>query len=269
MSCGILQMAAAEATTTLRIGSYVYNNDFRHPALLAKEAATIDVLSGGRLEFGIGAGWHRGEYDSTGIPFDPGTVRVSRLEEAVEVISALWRGGHVDFRGQHYRIDGLEGTPLPIQDPIPMLIGGGGPRMLRLAAAKAATVALVPRSLPEGGLDPVEFAVDAFESRIRALDEAVAASGRPVQPERGLLVFQMYRSDADIAADDWIDQETAVTSPYALFGDANQMADAIAERRERWGISYHLSTRHPRLSFARVRTPRARQNNKAELDTRC
>src|SRR5205085_1946051 len=128
MSCGILQIAAADATTTLRVGSYVYNNDFRHPALLAKEAATIDVMSGGRLEFGIGAGWDKREYGTTGIPFDPGSVRVSRLEEAVEIMKLLWQGERVSFTGQQYRIDGLEGMPLPIQRPLPLLIGGGGPR---------------------------------------------------------------------------------------------------------------------------------------------
>ena len=119
MACGILQIAAADATTTLRVGSYVYNNDFRHPALLAKEAATIDVMSGGRLELGIGAGWHKGEYEQAGIKFDAGAVRVSRLEEAIEIMTRLWEGEPFSFTGQHYRIDGLEGTPLPIQRPLP------------------------------------------------------------------------------------------------------------------------------------------------------
>jgi probable F420-dependent oxidoreductase len=103
MACGPLMLAAAEATTTLRVGSYVYDNDFRHPALLAKEAATIDVLSDGRLELGLGAGWHKEEYDAVGIPFDPPGVRVSRLEESVEILLRLFAGGPVEFQGTHYR----------------------------------------------------------------------------------------------------------------------------------------------------------------------
>lgn len=239
MACGILQMAAADATTTLRIGSYVYNNDFRHPALLAKEAATIDVMSGGRLELGIGAGWHKGEYDQTGIPFDAGPVRVSRLEEAIEIMTRLWEGETVTFTGRHYQIAGLEGTPLPIQRPLPLLIGGGGPRMLRLAARRADTVALVPRSLPDGGLDPAEFEDGAFAARVSALDDAVREEGRSDDPpERGVLVFQMYRDLADVRPDDWIEPTAVATSPYALVGESAAMADEIVRRGEAWGITY-------------------------------
>src|SRR3954451_18448510 len=95
MACGILQIAAADATTTLRVGSYVYNNDFRHPALLAKEAATIDVMSGGRLELGVGAGYHKGEYKAVGLPFDAPGVRASRFEEGVEIMTRLFTGEKV------------------------------------------------------------------------------------------------------------------------------------------------------------------------------
>jgi probable F420-dependent oxidoreductase len=239
MACGILQIAAADATTTLRVGSYVYNNDFRHPALLAKEAATIDVMSNGRLELGIGAGWDRSEYNEAGIDFDPGPVRVSRLEEAIDIMTRLWEGEVVSFTGQHYKIDGLEGTPRPIQRPLPLLIGGGGPRMLRLAARRADIVALVPRSLPEGGLDPAEFEEGAFDARVSALDDAVREAGRSDDPpERSVLVFQMYRGVAEVASHDWIDPERVNTSPYALVGDTSAMADAIVHRRATWNISY-------------------------------
>ena len=241
MACGILQIAAADATTTLRVGSYVYNNDFRHPALLAKEAATIDVMSGGRLELGIGAGWHKGEYEQTGIPFDPGPVRVSRLEEAIQIMTRLWEGERVSFTGRHYQIADFEGRPLPVQRPLPLLIGGGGPRMLRLAARHAATVALVPRSLPDGGLDPAEFEVGAFDARIAALEEAVREAGRSdAPPERGILVFQIYRDVAEVQPNDWIAREDVATSPYALVGDTAAMADAIIRRRAMSGISYFV-----------------------------
>jgi len=239
MACGPLLMAAAAATTTLRIGSYVYDNDFRHPALLAKEAATIDVLSGGRFELGIGAGWHKGEYDQAGIAFDPPGVRVSRLEEAVEVITNLFAGGPVQFAGEHYRIDGLEGSPLPIQRPIPLLIGGGGPRMIRLAARRAQILGFVPPSLPEGGLDPVKFSAEAMNAKIDALETAVVEVGRSDGgPERSVLVFEAYRSIDEVTDADWVQEDLVSTSPYVLLGSAEAMADALIERRERWGLSY-------------------------------
>jgi probable F420-dependent oxidoreductase len=239
MACGPLMLAAAAATTTLRVGSYVYDNDFRHPALLAKEAATIDVLSDGRLELGLGAGWHKEEYDAVGIPFDPPGVRVSRLEESVEILLQLFAGGPVRFVGEHYRINGHEGLPLPVQRPLPLLIGGGGPRMLKLAARRAQILGLVPPSLPGGGLDPDRFSAEAMDTKIAAFESALANEGRTDEgPERSILVFQMYRSDRDVPADDWVRPDLVAESPYVLLGDAAAMADTLIERRERWGLSY-------------------------------
>ncbi len=239
MACGVVQMAAATATTTLRVGSYVYDNDFRHPALLAKEAATIDVLSGGRLEVGIGAGWAKDEYDAVGLPFDAGPVRVSRLEESLDILTALWAGGEVTYQGTHYRIDGLPGMPLPIQRPLPLLIGGGGPRMLRLAAQRASIVGLVPRSLPEGGLDPDEFGEEPFDARIASLDLAIAEAGRSDDPpERSVLVFHTYRSSADGPDLGWVRPDLRARSPYVLIGDRGQIVETLQARRERWGVSY-------------------------------
>lgn len=239
MACGPLMLAAAAATTTLRVGSYVYDNDFRHPALLAKEAATIDVLSDGRLELGLGAGWHKEEYDAVGIPFDPPGVRVSRLEESIEILLRLFAGGPVTFEGNHYRIDGHEGLPAPIQQPIPLLIGGGGPRMLRLAARRAQILGLVPPSLPGGGLDPDKFTAEAMDAKIASLEAAITDEGRTDGgPERSVLLFQMHRSEADAPADDWVRRDLVATSPYVLLGDASAMADQLLERRERWGLSY-------------------------------
>lgn len=239
MACGPLMLAAADATTTLRIGSYVYDNDFRHPALLGKEAATIDVLSGGRLELGLGAGWHKDEYDAVGVAFDPPAVRVSRLEESVEILTRLFAGGSVDFTGEHYRIEGLEGMPVPIQKPVPLLIGGGGPRMMRLAARRAEIVGLVPPALGGGGLDPDKFAEAAMDAKIDALETALAEVGRTDDgPERSVLVFEMYDSIADVDRDDWVREDLVERSPYVLLGSPEAMADALIERRERWGLSY-------------------------------
>ncbi len=239
MACGPLMLAAAAATTTLRVGSYVYDNDFRHPALLAKEAATIDVLSGGRLELGLGAGWHKEEYDAVGIPFDPPGIRVSRLEESIEILLRRFAGGPVTFEGTHYRIDGHEGLPTPVQQPIPLLIGGGGPRMLRLAARRAQILGLVPPSLPGGGLDPEKFSADAMDAKIAALEAAITDEGRTDGgPERSVLIFQMHRAVADAPADDWVRPDLVATSPYVLIGDPSAMADQLLERRERWGLTY-------------------------------
>ena len=239
MACGPLMLAAAAATTTLRVGSYVYDNDFRHPALLAKEAATIDVLSGGRLELGLGAGWHKDEYDAVGIPFDPPAVRVSRLEESVEILVRLFQGGPVQFEGSHYRLDGHEGMPLPVQQPIPLLIGGGGPRMMRLAARRARILGLVPPSLPGGGLDPEKFSAEAMDAKIAALEAAVREAGRTDDgPERSVLMFHLYASEREVPADDWVRPDLVATSPYVLLGDAGAMADQLIARRERWGLSY-------------------------------
>lgn len=115
-------------TTTLRVGSYVYNNDFRHPVLLAREAAEIDVLSGGRMELGIGAGWAKDEYDAVGVPFDSGPVRAERYEEGVTVIRRLHEAnGPVSHQGRHYRLRGCDLLVTPVQRPIPLVLGGGGP----------------------------------------------------------------------------------------------------------------------------------------------
>lgn len=241
LSCGPLLAAAASVTTRLRLGSYVYNNDFRHPALLAKEAATIDVLSGGRLELGVGAGWHKGEYDWVGLPFDPPRVRAGRFEESVALMTRLFTGEEVHFNGEYYHLDGLPGAPLPIQQPLPLLIGGGGPRMIRFAGQRASIVGFVPGSLPGGGLDPLQFSFDSMERKIGLLDAAVAGAGRTDGgPERSILVFGLYRSLDEVTENDGIPRHLVPASPYALVGDVEAIVATLHERRERWGLSYYV-----------------------------
>ena len=124
-------MAAAAATSTIRIGALTYANDYHHPVVLAKEAATLDLLSDGRLELGIGAGWMTSDYEQAGIPLDPPGTRIDRLAEAVTILKGLFADGRVDFHGDHYEVHGLEGSPKPVQRPHPpLLIGGGGRRIL-------------------------------------------------------------------------------------------------------------------------------------------
>src|SRR5687768_532705 len=138
-------MTAADATTTLRIGALVWDNDYKHPVVLAKEVATMDVLSGGRVEFGIGAGWMNTDYEQAGIPKDRDGVRIARMVEGLAIYKGLWADGPFSFDGDHYRITDLDGLPKPVQRPgPPILIGGGGPKVLAIAAQQADIVGVNP-----------------------------------------------------------------------------------------------------------------------------
>ena len=236
--------AAALATTRLRVGSLVFSNDFRHPAVLAKEAATIDVLSGGRFELGLGGGWLRAEYDQTGIPFEAPGTRIERLEEAVTIIKGLLAGERVTFAGRHYTIADLEGRPTPVQRPHPPIaIGGGGRRTLTLAAREASIVGLVPRARRDGsGLDMTDLsdaatreklewvrsaAGDRFDSlEIHALIQAVAVG------ERRTAAADQLASRFKVARD------VVLETPYVLLGTIEEMCESLRQRRERYGISY-------------------------------
>lgn len=232
--------AAAMVTTHLRLGSYVYDNDFRHPVLIAREAAEIDLLSDGRMELGIGAGWAKDEYDMVGIPFDNGPTRASRFEEAVGIIRRLHTGEQFTHHGEFYRLEGCELSVDPVQKPIPLLLGGGGPRMTRFAAEHADIVGYVPRSLPGGGLDPAEFSESAFAEKVAILDDT-PQTGSADGPERGLLLFYARPTTDSIATDPdaaWTSPDILTHSPYALVGDPDRMVDALVERRERWGLTY-------------------------------
>ena len=236
-----LLQAAAEATS-LRIGTLVLNNDFRHPALLAQELATIDRLTEGRLEIGLGAGWDRPEYEAAGMSFDPPGRRIARLQATVGILQQALSEGRIERPADEaYPAMRLDGMPRSAQRPHPpLLIGGGGPRMLRYAARVAQIVGLDPRALPEGGHDPhdvteadveqkIEWVREAAGERwpvlelniiIRGLDPGSGRSASGAQNKYGLSAAEMARS------------------PFFLVGDAEQMTDALLARRERFGISY-------------------------------
>src|SRR5436190_6104248 len=147
----IALMATASTTRTLRVGSLVLDNDYRHPVMLAKEAATLDLLSDGRFELGIGAGWLRAEYEQAGMAFESAGVRVSRLEEAIHVLKGLFADQPLTFTGNHYTVTNLNGFPRPVQLPHPpLLVGAGSKRMLTLAAREATIVGILPKALPDG-----------------------------------------------------------------------------------------------------------------------
>lgn len=237
-------ISAADATETLRVASWVFCNDFRHPALLYREAATLDLLSDGRFELGIGAGWLKGEYDMTGIPFDAASVRVARMEEAVRVIKGLAAEGPFDFAGDHYRISGLEGAPKPVQRPLPPLyIGGGGKRLLSFAAQEADIVGFGAKALPNGGLDSMDITAEAVRRKRRWVQVATAKA--PHELEINILIFIFEITDdrqcaAQRRADELPGMSAAdiLGSPHALIGTPEQMAEDLRQRREEYGISY-------------------------------
>ena len=161
--------AAATATTRLRVGTIVIDNDYRHPAMLAKEAATLDLLSGGRFELGLGAGWLRSEYDAMGMTFDRNGVRVDRMTESIRVLKGLFGEGPFSYLGEHYQIDELDLFPKPTQRPHPpILIGGGKRRVLTLAGKEADIVGILTTSVATGTVvdDPNERTIDGIREKL-------------------------------------------------------------------------------------------------------
>ncbi|HET7036422.1 MAG TPA: TIGR03621 family F420-dependent LLM class oxidoreductase [Thermomicrobiaceae bacterium] len=235
-------MAAADATSTLRVGSYVCNNDFRHPALLAKEAATLDLLSEGRFEFGIGAGWAEPEYSSAGIPFDRPGARLARLSEALEIITALFRGGTLAFSGKHYQIEGLEGYPLPLQQPHPpLLLGGSGERMLALAARKADIVSFTPARRASDA--PSGESSTAALRRMAGWAREAAGTRWP-ELELNTFFFDVAVDDDSTKAREMIARKRNVPVEdvpqqlHALAGSPSEVVEQLLGLREELGISY-------------------------------
>ncbi|CAN5616834.1 LLM class F420-dependent oxidoreductase [soil metagenome] len=238
-------MAAADATTELRVGALVFDNDYKHPVVLAKEAATIDVLSGGRLELGLGAGWMASDYEQSGIVYDPPRVRVDRMEEAIAVLKGLFADGRCNFRGEHYQISDLDGLPKPTQRPHPpLLIGAGAPRMLSIAAQHADIVGINP-SIHSGEVD-ADAARDGTAGRT---DEKVAqvrsaAGERYADLELNMLIFAAMLSDDRAALREQmaplfgLEPDGLGDYPHAWFGTAEQIADDLRARRDRWDVSY-------------------------------
>jgi probable F420-dependent oxidoreductase len=238
-------MAAAAATTTLRIGTLVLCNDYRHPLVLAKEAATMDLLSEGRLEFGLGAGWMKNDYEQAGIPYDPPATRVDRFEEAIAVIKGLFADGPLDYRGTHYTIRGHEGLPKPVQRPHPpIVIGGGGKRVLGVAARQADIVSVNP-NLKEG-LGGAETAPDMTPERttqkIAWVREAAGARFDDIELN-ALIGFAMVTDTPDSIAEAMapvfgISPADALHVPVCLIGTIDFMVDELRRRRDEWGFSY-------------------------------
>ncbi|HZD68712.1 MAG TPA: TIGR03621 family F420-dependent LLM class oxidoreductase [Actinomycetes bacterium] len=242
-------MAAAGATRTLRVGTQVLDNDYRHPVLLAKEAATLDLLSGGRLELGIGAGWLREEYVRAGMAFDAAGTRVSRLEESIRILKELFAGSPVSARGSHYRISGLESFPQPVQRPHPpLLVGAGSRRMLGIAGREADIVGILPKALPDGTISD-ELSERSPETIARKVDWVrEAAGGRATAVELSMMIsFSIaddYRAEAERLATSrgWGSEaaSSVLRMPGLFVGTAERIAEEMQLRRERYGFSYYV-----------------------------
>ncbi|HUG14777.1 MAG TPA: TIGR03621 family F420-dependent LLM class oxidoreductase [Thermomicrobiales bacterium] len=234
-------MAAADATTTLRVGPFVLDNNFRHPAFVARDAATIDLLSEGRYELGIGGGWLPANFERTGVPFKTAGIRAGRLEESVLIIKGLLKGEPFSFAGEHYTIAELAGFPKPVQQPLPIMMGAGGPRVLDFAAREADIIGVTPPALPQGGL---KLAVEA-DSVDRQIARIRAAAGELFDDiELNILMQEvLVTDDRQAAAEELAAQwekpaADLLDSPHLLIGTHEQMAEDLRQRRERFGFSY-------------------------------
>jgi probable F420-dependent oxidoreductase len=240
--------AIASATDRLRIAAFVLNNDLRHPAVLAQDLASLDVLSEGRLDVAIGAGWNQAEYDAIGIPFDSGPVRVSRLEEAVAVLKGCFVDGAFSFAGEHYRITDYDAGPRPVQQPHPpFLIGGGGKRILSFAAREAQIVGLAPRIVRppaastltwEATAQKVGWVREAAGDRFEELVLNVYPTA--VEP----IITDQARAEARRVADllasrgrDQLDERQVLASPHLFIGSLDGLAEKFERMRDELGIS--------------------------------
>jgi probable F420-dependent oxidoreductase len=236
---------AAAVTEQLRIGMLVLGNDYKHPAITAKEAATIDLLSDGRLEFGLGAGWQRTDYDALDLPYDSPGTRIERLGEAIQIIKQSWGPGPFDFDGKHYRIRAYNGIPKPVQKPRPpILIGGGGRKLLRLAGREADIVGINP-NLRAGAVTADAVKTSLAEQTLEKVGWIREGAGdRFAEIELQIRYFLSAITDnaqgfaSAVAPRFGISAEEALTSGISLVGTVDAVCDLLRERRERWGVSY-------------------------------
>jgi len=253
-------MAAADATKTLRVGSFVFDNDFRHPALLAKEVAALDLLSGGRFELGIGAGWHRPEYEQVGLSFDRAGVRIDRLEEAIGIIKQFFTEEAVTFAGNHYTVTDLKAFPKPLQRPHPpILMGGGGKRLLTLAGREATIIGLHLKVNDDGTVDASERTEAALAQKVEWVRQA--AGERIAAVELNLLVANVIiTQDQWQAAEQYLRErgrpgttvEQLLANPYMLIGSVEQLTERIQRLRELFSISYLVLDTEYMEAFAPV-----------------
>jgi len=253
---------AAEATERLNVGTLVFDNDYRHPVMLAKSIATLDRATGGRVEFGLGAGWKRSDYDETGLSYDAPGVRIERMTESLAIMRTLWTSPEpVHFSGAHYTIAGAIGTPRPHSRPGPRVcIGGGGKRMLTFAGREADIVA-VNATMTAGALDPsvaVTANPAAFDEKVAWVHAAASAAGRlddiELQCHCPLVALtDNRRSVLDALAPAFAcPPDEAGDIPLAMVGTIDEMSEAVVHRRDRWGFTYTIVPDDAMETFAPV-----------------
>lgn len=248
-----------ENTTSLRAGALVFDNDYKHPVVLAKELSTMDVLSDGRVEIGLGAGWMISDYEQTGMTFDRAGIRIDRFVESLAVIKGCMAPGPFSFEGEHYTITNYDGLPLPVQQPRPpIIIGGGGPRVLSIAAREADIVG-VNCTLHAGVLGPDAIATMSAEAvTAKVAVVADAAGDRISEIEMNIRTFFIGVTDNRAGALTSIAQMISVeegmleSSPFALVGSSAKIAEDLVERRDRYGFSYVIVGADELESFAPV-----------------
>ncbi|HEX6487342.1 MAG TPA: TIGR03621 family F420-dependent LLM class oxidoreductase [Candidatus Dormibacteraeota bacterium] len=251
--------AAAMVTSELRLGHLVLDNDYRHPAVTAKEIASLDVLSGGRADFGLGAGWEKSDYDATGIAYDTPGVRIERMCEGLAICKGLFAPGPFSFEGKHYRVTGLEGQPKPMQRPHPpILLGGGAKRMLSIAAREA-DIINVNFNLAHGAVSSelvLTGTAEQTDEKMAWIKEAAGDRFRDL--ELSVLIFVLNVTDdrrtiaEGLAGAIGTTVETVLDIPHFLIGTIDQIAEDLQRRRERYGISYVIVQGEAAESFAPV-----------------
>jgi probable F420-dependent oxidoreductase len=254
----------AEATTRLRIGTFVLNNDLRHPTVLAQELASLDRLSGGRLEIGLGAGWNVNEYRAAGLDYEPHAVRFERMAESVQVLKGLFGDEPFSFDGKHYQVTEMDGAPKPLQRPHPpFLIGGGGRLVLTLAAREAQIVGLAPRIPRPGRPDVPSLLAPATVEKLDWVQAAAAERFSELELNTyGSLGPAMLTDDARGAARVLgerlaklygveLTEDEILESPHAFIGSVDQLVQKCLMLRERYGISYIFPLGEPE-AFAPV-----------------
>ena len=251
---------AAEATEHLRVGTLVFDNDYRHPVVLAKEIATLDLATEGRVEFGIGAGWKRTDYEESGITYDRPGARIDRMAEALTVMKGLWASPEpVHFHGEYYDIAGAVGTPRPHSTPHPPIcIGGGGRKVLSIAAREASIVG-INATLTSGALDGSMLASitpSAFDERVGWIREAAGDRFDDIELQSHCAMVMVQADGRGIAekmAEGFgVPPEEAGDIPIALLGTADELVDTIERRRERWGFTYWVVPDDAMEAFAPV-----------------
>lgn len=258
LAIGPALAVVAEATSTIRIGTLVWQNDLRHPALLAKEAYTLDVLSNGRFELGIGAGGSfPPEFEWIGVPLEEPANRVSRLEESIRIIKGAAGPEAFSFDGEHYTMSAYDGHPKPVQKPHPPIhIGAGGRRMLRIAAREADIIGLLPMLGSTTTFDERQLGPEAFDKKATLVREV--AGDRFERIELNILIQGLAVTDDRQAGIERLrkergfDHEAWFNSPMVFYGSVDHIVETMQAHRERFGISYYAVFEHQLEEFAPI-----------------